>query len=80
MKTSELRANIHEFVDQIESVHLLEDYYQEMKKLIKSSSSKIWDTLSDEQRREVLLSFEESEDELGLISNEDVMGRYKKWL
>ena len=80
MNTSELRANLHNFIDQIENVHLLEDYYQEMKKLVKSSKSSIWDTLSEEQKREVLLSFEESENNDNLIDNDEVMKMYRKWL
>ncbi|MFO7791096.1 MAG: hypothetical protein R6V32_11050 [Bacteroidales bacterium] len=51
-----------------------------MKKLINSSKSSMWDTLSDEQKREVLMSFEESENDDNLIDNEDVMKMYRKWL
>ena len=80
MKTAELKANLHNFIDQIENTHLLEEYYNEMKKLLKSSRYSIWDTLSENQKREVLLSFEESEDDNNLIDNDDVMRRYQKWL
>ena len=80
MNAPELRANLHNFIDQIENIHLLEEYYNEMKKLITSSKSSIWDTLTEEQKREVLLSFEESEDDDNLIDNDEVMERYKKWL
>ncbi|MGM0649337.1 MAG: hypothetical protein ACQES1_02390 [Bacteroidota bacterium] len=80
MNTTELRANLHNFIDQIEDINLLKDYYQEMKKLINSSKSSMWDTLSDEQKREVLMSFEESENDDNLIDNEDVMKMYRKWL
>jgi phage shock protein A len=80
MNASELKANLHNFIDQIENTHLLEEYYNEMKKLLKSSHSSIWDTLSENQKREVLLSFEESEDDSHLIDNDEVMKRYHKWL
>ena len=80
MNSTELRAYLHKFIDQIENVNLLEDYYNEMKELIKSSKSSIWDTLSDEQKREVLMSFEESENDDNLIDNDDVMNDYQKWL
>jgi hypothetical protein len=80
MNSRELRANLHYFIDQIENINLLEDYYKEMKSLINSSKLSIWDTLSDEQKHEVLMSFEESEDDAKLIDNEDVMKVYRKWL
>jgi hypothetical protein len=51
-----------------------------MLKLAKSSQSSIWDTLTDAQKHEVMLFFEESEDEENLINNDEVMTRYKKWL
>ena len=80
MNSTELRANLHHFIDQIENINLLEDYYKEMKKLVNISKSSIWDTLSDEQKHEVLMSFEESEIDAKLIDNEDVMKVYRKWL
>jgi len=80
MNSIELKTGIHAFIDQIDNIHLLEDYYQEMKKLIKSSHYSIWDTLSDDQKQEVLLSFKESEDDNNLIDNDEVMKTYQKWL
>lgn len=80
MNARQLKLNLHNFIDQIDSIHLLEEYYNEMIKLVKSSKSSIWDTLTDAQKHEVMLSFEESEDEKTLIDNDEVMTRYKKWL
>ena len=50
-----------------------------MKELIKATEGSIWNTISDEQKEEVFLSFEESEDEENLIDNEVVMIKYNKW-
>jgi hypothetical protein len=80
METSELKINLHNFIDQIDNVAILEDYYNELKRLVKSPVSGIWDRLTDEQKQEVLLSFEESDDENNLIDNGEVMKRYEKWL
>lgn len=80
MNVSELKTNFHLLIDQIDNANLLEEYYREMKKIVKSSKSNIWDTLSEKQKQEVFLSYEESEDEVNLIVNEDVMKPYKKWL
>ncbi len=51
-----------------------------MRKPIKSSHSGVWDTLFEIQKREVLLSFEESENDDNLIDNDEVMKRHQKWL
>lgn len=67
MDKVQLKSGIHSFIDQIESLDLLNDYYNELKRIIDSKKSNIWDSLSEQQKREVLLSYEESEQEENLI-------------
>ena len=52
----------------------------EMEKIISTKKSNIWDSLSDEQKKEVLLSYEESENEENLLDNNEVMKKYDKWI
>ena len=80
MNVSELKAGLHSLIDRIESVQLLEEYYLEMKRMIETGTSNIWDNLSDEQKQEVLLSFEESENDENLINTDEVLKRYEQWL
>ena len=80
MDKIELRSNLHSFIDQIENTDLLREYYLEMKRLLTIKKTKIWDSLTEEQRREVLLSYEESENEENLIDNNEVMKKYDKWI
>lgn len=80
MNVTELKAKLHSFIDQIENIVLLEDYYNEMKRILTSPVSKVWDTLPEEQKREILLSCEESEDDNNLVENSEVLKKYKKWL
>jgi hypothetical protein len=80
MNLTELKSGLHYFIDQINSTELLGEYYNEMNNLVEATNSSIWGTLSDKQKKEVLLSFEESEDENNLIDNDEVMVKYKKWL
>lgn len=79
MNKIELKANLHSLIDQLDNNSLLVEYYNELKKIIGSSHEKMWDKLTDEQKKEVLISFEESEDEANLVDNEIVMNKYKKW-
>ncbi|MBA7542179.1 hypothetical protein ES705_34498 [subsurface metagenome] len=74
MDKLELKSNLHVFIDQIENIELLRDYYWEMKRLIKT---RIWDTLTESQKKEILLSYEESENNNNLIDHEEVMKKFK---
>ena len=80
MDKIELKSNLHSFIDQIENIELLKEYYIELKRLINNKKSKIWDSLTEEQRKEILLSYEESEDDENLIDNNEVMKKYDKWI
>lgn len=79
MNNIELKTNLHSFIDKLDNTSLLKEYYNELKKIITISQGRIWDTLSEDQKKQVLLSFEESEDETNLLDNDAVMGKYKKW-
>lgn len=70
MKTPELKSNIHKIVDEIQSEQLLQTIYDFLKS--KEKSSRIWDTLTEEQKQEVLLAFDESEDESNLLDRDEV--------
>ena len=80
MDKIELKSSLHNLIDKIDNIELLKEYYQEMKNLLKRTESNIWETLTEEQKKEVLLSFEESENDENLVDNDKVMKNYKKWL
>jgi hypothetical protein len=80
MNKTALKSNLHKLIDQIENLNLLEEYYNEMKGILEKSQDNVWDKLTEDQRKEVLLSYEESESEKNLLVNETVMKKYKNWL
>jgi hypothetical protein len=80
MTIKELKSNLHHLIDKLGNTELLEEYYNEIKSIVNSSKHRIWDSLTEDQKKEVLLSFDESNDESNLIDNEEVMNKYKKWL
>ncbi|MDY0078732.1 MAG: hypothetical protein RBR87_15795 [Bacteroidales bacterium] len=79
MDKIQLKSGIHAFIDQIDNIELLKDYYNELKGLIKDKKILMWDSLSEGQKREVLLSYDESEQDENLIDNDEVMKKYEKW-
>ena len=80
MNATLLKSNLHKLIDRIENQALLEDYYKELKSILEKSQDNIWDKLTDDQKKDVLLSYEESEVEKDLIDTESVMNKYKDWL
>lgn len=75
MGTIELKSNIHKIVDGIQNEQLLQTLYDFLKSKESSKKSGIWDKLSVEQKQELLLAYEESEDENNLIDSNKVFKR-----
>ena len=75
MKAAKLKSNIHQIVDRIQSEQLLETIYDFLKTRETTKPGEIWNNLTEEQKKEVLLSFEESEDEKNLVDIDEVIKR-----
>lgn len=72
MGTIELKSNLHKMVDKIDNERLLHAVYDFLKDRMSSEEGQIWKSLTDDQKKEVYLSYQESEDDDNLISWEDV--------
>ena len=77
MGTVELKSNIHKIVDSIQNEQLLQTLYDFLKVRQNSQTGKLYDSLTEEQKQEVLLAFEESEDENNLLDRDKVFKRNK---
>lgn len=80
MDKIELKANLHQFIDQLDNMDLLKKYYNELKMMVKNPKSSSWDNLSNTEKEDVLLAFEESESEQYLIDNQEIENKLKKKL
>jgi hypothetical protein len=67
MNTFELKSSIHKYIDSIESESVLNSIYDFLKARHKRKSKGVWEKLTEDQKSEILLSWEESEDEANLI-------------
>jgi hypothetical protein len=67
MSAAELKSNIHKIVDNIQSEQLLQSLHYFLKTRAVKETDGIWNSLTDEQRQEVLLALDESEDESQLV-------------
>lgn len=72
MGTIELKSSLHRILEKIDNEQLLRALYDFLKERENSKEGQIWKTLTDEQKKEVYLSYQESEDDDNLIDWEDV--------
>jgi len=77
MRTKEA---FHKLIDKIENEEILKGYFELIQRLNSDQTGKLWESLSSEERDELLLSYEESIDPKNLISHEEVKGQHDKWL
>lgn len=77
MSTIKLKSNIHNIVDRIQSEELLQTIYDFLKVREANNSGTLWESLTKDQKEEIYLSFEESEDDSNLIDRESFFKRIK---
>lgn len=74
MQTIEIKNNIHKLVDNIENINLLNSIYQFLKYNRPNENGDLWESLSENQKNQVLSSLIESEnDESTLIRGRDAI-------
>ena len=66
MNTLELKSNIHKTVESIQNEELLQTVYDFLKSRQMNKSGVMWNSLTEEQKNEVRITYEESEDENNL--------------
>jgi len=76
MGTTELKSDLRKILDRIEDEQLLRTIYDFLKQSENAEVGQIWKTLTDEQRKEVYASYEESKDDKNLTSWEEVKKKY----
>jgi len=72
MGTAELKSNLHKIVDRIDDERLLRAIYSFLTQRENSEEVEIWNSLTPEQKEEVLKAYDESENESNLIDWEEV--------
>jgi hypothetical protein len=76
MGTIELKSDLRKMLDRIEDEQLLRTIYDFLKQNENAEVGQIWKTLTDEQRKEVYASYEESKDDKNLTFWEEVKKKY----
>ena len=80
MNTLELKRDFHNLIDNIDNESLLSNFYDLLKRRISSKEGKLWKGLTEKEREELNLAFEESEKPENLISHKEMRKKHEKWL
>jgi hypothetical protein len=80
MTTIELKNNFHQLIESIDNLNLLQQFYELMLRKKTSKDGKLWATLSEEEKDELLIANEECENPDNLIPNDEIKKQYAKWL
>jgi len=76
MGAIELKSDLHKILDRIENEQLLRTIYDFLKQRETAEEGQIWKSLSEEQKNEVYLSYEESQDDKNLIDWDTLKKKY----
>lgn len=79
MALANIKTDFHQLIDKIENEELLAYFYQLLVQKSKSQNGQLWENLTDEEKRELLLADEESKDTQNWLSDEEVRQKHQKW-
>jgi len=77
MTTTELKKNLHQVIDSVNSDLLLSKFYFVLEKMKRFNDGDLWSKLTKEEQDELILSDIESEDENNLIPHSEVLKKHK---
>lgn len=74
-----IKDDFHHLIDTIEDEQVLNGFFQ----LIKANTGEygqLWSGLTEEQKKELLIAYDESFDTQNLISHDEVKKQHERWL
>ena len=80
MNIMELKKNFHRLIDSIDNESLLRNFYDFIQTKTRTKDGELWGRLNEDEQKELLLAFEESEDPDNLIDNAGIEKKHRKWL
>lgn len=76
MGTLALKSDLHKILDRFENEELLQTIYDFLKLRENAQGGQIWESLTENQKKEVDLSYDESQDDNNLVDWEAVKKKY----
>ena len=75
-----IKDDFHHLIDAIEDEQLLKGYYELIQRINSNQSGRLWNNLSEKEKKELLIAYEESFDNSNLLSHEQVKLQHERWL
>ncbi|GMQ29145.1 hypothetical protein Aconfl_17880 [Algoriphagus confluentis] len=76
MGALQLKSDLQKIIERIDNEQLLQTVYDFLKQREDSKEGEFWKSLTKEQKKEIYLSYEESEDDENLIAWENLKKKY----
>jgi hypothetical protein len=73
MNAIEVKSNLHQLIDNIQNINLLNSILEVLNNTQNQKEGELWSSLSESQKSEVIAAYNESEDESTLIKSKDVL-------
>jgi len=70
------KDDFHKLIDKIEDEEALKGYFNLIQRLNKNQTGEFWNSLSSDEKEELLLSYDESLDPNNLISHDQVKNQH----
>lgn len=74
------REHFHKLIEDITDESQLKSYFELIQRLNQNETGVLWAALSEEEKEELMVSYEESHNPSYLISHEEVKKQHEKWL
>jgi hypothetical protein len=80
MALADIKSNFHQLIDKIENEELLASFYHLLAQRSQDPNGFLWESLTEEEKTELLLADEESKDPANWISDEEARQKHQQWL
>jgi len=74
-----IKDDFHHLIDSIEDERLLQRYYQLIQTINDDQNGHLWNSLNEDERKELMIAYKESFDSDNLLSHEQVKLQHEKW-
>ena len=75
-----IKDDFHHLIDSIEDEQLLQRYYQLIQTINDNQNGHLWNSLDEDEKKELLIAYKESFDSSNLLSHEQVKLQHEKWV
>jgi len=75
-----IKDEFHHLIDSIEDERLLQRCYQLIKKINRDQNGHLWNSLNEDQQKDLLIAYEESFNSNNQLSHDQVKLQHEKWL